>query len=255
MAERWTHDPQYSHGYLVPVFALVLLWYRRESIRGESFQGSPWGFALIVPGLLLYLAGSLLYFHPLDAISLLPCVFGVCLLLGGWNALRWAWPSLAFLVFMLPLPFQVEKALASPLQQLATALSTQALQLLGFLATSEGNVIRINDDITIKVAEACSGLSMLLTFFALSAAFALIVRRPLLDQVVLIASAIPIAVFANVVRITLTGVLYDRAGAWAGRLFFHDLAGWFMIVLALVVLWLEQAVLDRLLLEPDSEST
>jgi exosortase len=250
MADRWTHEPEYSHGYLVPVFALYLLWHRRELYAPASFRGSLWGLVLLAAAVGVRLAGVYFHFTWLGALSLVPGLFGVTLLLGGRNAVRWAWPALTFLLFMLPLPYQVERALAHPLQRLATQASTCSLETLGLQALAEGNVIRIGDDVKIGVAEACGGLSMLLTFFALAAAFALVVRRPAIDKVVLVASAIPIALLANVIRITVTGALYDLVGSQAAKVFFHDLAGWFMMLLALGMLWLEVWVLSRLLLEP-----
>src|SRR5207253_599308 len=95
---------------------------------------------------------------------------------GGWRALHWARPSLAFLLFMIPLPYRVEVALAQPLQRVATVSSTYVLQTLGFMSFSEGNVIRLGET-RIGVVEACSGLSMLLIFFALATAVCLVVKR------------------------------------------------------------------------------
>jgi exosortase len=252
MAERWSSDPQYSHGYLVPVFALFLLWHRRPQNATGHFRGTPWGLLVVVAGLGLRLVGTYFYLPWVEAVSLLPCLAGICLLLGGWNALRWSWPAVAFLVFMLPLPYQVELALAHPLRRLATRGSTFALEVLGFHATAEGNVIWLNDDTRLGVVEACGGLSMLLTFFALAVAFALVLRRPLLDKVLIVASALPIALLANVLRITLTGALHETAGSEVAFVFFHDLAGWFMMFLALGLLWLELQVLSRLLVEPEA---
>src|SRR5206468_3303453 len=102
--------------------------------------------------------GTYLFFDWLAAMALLPCVAGLVLLAAGWRALRWAWPAILFLGFMVPLPHRVEVALAHPLQRVATAASTYALQTLGFVAFSEGNVIRLGQ-VRIGVVEACSGLS------------------------------------------------------------------------------------------------
>ncbi len=208
-----------------------------------------WGLILVAAGGALRMAGSFLYFRYLEELSLLVCLFGICLVLGGLNLLRRAWPAIAFLFFMLPLPYSLEVALAGPLQRVATTCSTVCLQLLGFPATSEGNII-ILADTRIGVAEACGGLSMLLTFFAAAVAFAVVIQRPFLDKIALVASAIPIALVANVARITITGALYQIAGDKVGLIFFHDVAGWFMMVLALGILWAEAWLLSRLLLEP-----
>src|SRR5262249_8377614 len=139
---------------------------------------------------------------------------------------------------------QVETALAHPLRRLATVASTYCLQTLGFPALAEGNVIVIGA-LKLGVIDACNGLGMLVTFFALSTAAALIAARPLLDRLVIVASAIPIALVANVVRITGTAVVYETLGSDVGELLKHDLAGWLMMPLALGLLWLELKVLAK----------
>jgi exosortase len=200
---------------------------------------------LVAAGAGLRLFGSYFYFHWFDAVSLLPTLAGLCVLSGGWTLLRWAWPAVAFLLFLVPLPYQVEEGLAHPLQRLATEASTFAIQTLGLPAVAEGNVIHLGE-LEIGVFEACSGLGMLVTFFALSTAVAFIIRRPVRDKVVVFLSAIPIGVLMNVVRITLTGVLYSAAGTEVAQLVYHDLAGWLMMPLALGLLWLELKFLARL---------
>jgi exosortase/archaeosortase family protein len=101
------------------------------------------------------------------------------------------------------------------------------------------------------VAEACSGLGMLMTFFALATAAALLVRAPLLNRLLLVASAVPIAVFANVARITATGLAYHSGGARspAARAIMHDLAGWLMMPLAFGLLYLVICFLSHLFIE------
>jgi exosortase len=177
------------------------------------------------------------------------------LLVGGWSVVRWSWPALALLAFMMPLPHFVEVALAQPLRRLATGMSTYSLQALGFPAVSEGNVILI-DDIELGVAEACSGLGMMMTFFALATALAMIVQAPWHDRAVLIVSAIPIAVLANVIRITATGAAYNVGGKESelGQLIYHDLAGWLMMPLALAMLWIELKFLANLFHEERADA-
>jgi exosortase len=250
MADRWTNDPQYSHGYVVPLFAIVVLWSRRDMIKRLVWEPAWGGLIWLVVGLFLRIIAIDSDIEPLDALSVLPTAFGLVFLVGGKGVLRWAWPALAFLAFMMPLPFSVEVALAQPLRKLATDMSTYALQTLGCPAMAEGNVILL-DDVPLGVAEACSGLGMLMTFFALATALAMAVNAPLRDRIVLIASAAPIAICANVIRITATGVAYHLAGkeSAVAKMIYHDLAGWFMMPLALVMLWLELKFLANLFIE------
>lgn len=243
LAQRWGHDSRYSHGYLVPLFALYLLGSRRALLVPADWRPSWWGVPAVLAGLALNATGTLLFFEPLNAFSLLGCLAGLAVLVGSRTALVWSWPAIAFLVFMVPLPFQVEVALAHPLQRVATHLSTYTLQTLGFAAFAEGNVIRMGE-VRIGVVEACSGLSMLLIFFALSTAVALVVRRPLGERVLIVVSALPVALLSNVTRIVVTGVLHKVAGPKLADLVFHNLAGWLMMPLALGMLWLEMRLLD-----------
>jgi exosortase/archaeosortase family protein len=124
---------------------------------------------------------------------------------------------------------------------------------MGFSAVAEGTTI-VMDDVAIGVVEACSGLGMLVTFVAMAAAVAILVKRPWLDRVLLVLSSLPIALAANVVRITATGVLGQTLGAKWADLVFHDLAGWLMMPLALLLLGLEVWLLNRLLVLPAPEA-
>jgi exosortase len=247
MAGRWGSEAQYSHGFLVPLFSAYLLWSRRGLLAGqESARPSVWGLPVLALALALRFAGIYLYFDWLSAIALVPCLAGLTLLAGGGRALRWAWPALAFLAFMVPLPFRLEKALAAPLQRVATLVSTFALQTLGVVAFSEGNVIRLGE-VRIGVVEACSGLSMLITFFALSTAVILVSTRSPLERGLIFLSAVPIALLANILRIVITAILHKTIGSEFAE-WFHDQAGWVMMPAALVMLWVEVRLLSWVLL-------
>jgi exosortase len=244
LAQRWGQDARYSHGYLVPLFALYLLWSRCARLAAAAgWRPSWWGMPVLAAGLALNAAGTYLYVDWFNALALLPCLAGLAVLLGGWPAVGWSWPALAFLAFMAPLPFGLEVALAHPLQRVGALASTWSLQTLGFAAFSEGNVIRLGE-VRIGVVEACSGLSMLLIFFALSAAVATVIRRAAWERLLIVASAVPIALVSNITRITVTGVLHQVAGRELADRVFHDLAGWLMIPLALGLLWLELRLLS-----------
>jgi exosortase len=248
-AQRWARDPQYSHGWLVPGFAFLLLWLRRDRLPAEWPAWSWWGAPVLAAGILLRLFGTYYHFVWLDPISLLPCLAGLCLLLGGWTAWRWAWPAIGFLAFMIPLPHSAAVAMSGSLQRIATIASTFILQTLGLPALSEGNTILI-DDLQIGVVEACSGLRMLVIFFALSTAVALLARRSLWEKAVIVTSAVPIALLSNILRISATGVLHQLVSGEVANAFFHDVAGWLMMPLALGMLWLELWTIDRLLVAP-----
>src|SRR5262249_22060885 len=128
MGDRLAHDPQYSHGLLVPLFALVGLWSRPPPKPRGRPRPSSGGLPLLAAAVALRLAAAYVGLGSLEGPSLLLSLAGVCLLVVGGPALRWTWPAIGFLAFMLPLPYTVEMALAHPLRNLATTMSTYALQ-------------------------------------------------------------------------------------------------------------------------------
>jgi exosortase len=154
---------------------------------------------------------------------------------------------------MIPLPYRLQTALAQPLQRLATEASTFALQTLGLPALAEGNTILLNDT-QIGIVDACSGLTMLVTFFALATAVAVVIPRRRFDKVLIVLSAAPVAVLTNVLRITVTGVLHETVGSELADAVFHDWAGWLMMPLALLLLGLVLRILARLFLDPAAKA-
>ncbi len=251
MHDRWSVDPRYSHGYLVPLFSLFLLWHRRSMLSAVQFRTSLWGFIPILLGIGMKIFGARFYLTWFDGAALLPCLAGIAVLVGGMPLLRWCWPAIAFLFFMIPLPYRAEIGVGSPLQWIATRSSNYALQTFGLPALAEGNVISIGEA-KINVVEACNGLGMLMMFLAYASAAALIIDRPPLDRFLIVLGAIPIAIFANVTRITVTGLLHVTAGGPVADKVYHDLAGWLMMPLALATLWLELQILTRLFVTDES---
>jgi exosortase len=244
---RWTTQSEYSHGFLVPLFSAYLLWARRNTLLGAVRQPSWWGLPLVVAGLLLHFLGAFFFVEWLSQVALLPSLAGLSILGGGRSAWRWSSPAILFLLFMMPLPFNLETALASPLQRIATVASTFFLQTLGFVAFSQGNVIHLGE-FRIGIVEACNGLSMLVVFVALAAAVVLVFPLARMEKAVVMLSAIPIALLSNIVRIVATALLYQVVSAEAAQTFFHDVAGWLMMLFALALLWMELRLLAWLLI-------
>ncbi|MBL8851462.1 MAG: exosortase/archaeosortase family protein [Planctomycetaceae bacterium] len=251
LATRWSNEPDYSHGFLVPPFAAYLLWYRRDMAqvgRGGGFVGLI--LLLLSAGFRL---GAAYYAFPLaDSAALLLLLPGAVLLMGGWSMLRWSWPAIAFLVFMIPLPGMVAERLSGPLQHVATVCGTYALQTLGVPAAAVGNVIHLSQEPPIMVVEACSGLRMLICFIAITVGAAFIVEWGPLERLVIVLSGIPIAVAANVIRIGSTGLVQEHFGPEMASKIFHDFAGWLMMPLACLFVAFELWLLNKTF--PQAES-
>ncbi len=157
---------------------------------------------------------------------------------------------------MIPLPYQFERMMGAELQKIATTLSTFALQTLGQPALSEGNTILIQD-IKLGVVEACSGLRMLMTFLALTVGAVIIMERHWLVKALVLASAIPIALFTNILRITATGIaevmVHNTANHAETMKFLHEFFGYMMPPVGLAFLMLELWIFKHLILEPKSK--
>jgi exosortase len=162
---------------------------------------------------------------------------GVVAMVGGWRVLWWAAPSIAYLWFMIPLPFQVEHAFRMPLQKVAAKLSCFALQCLAQPAFAEGNTVFLNSN-QLEVEEACSGLRIFMTIAALAFAYVMLVRRAWWEKAIVLLSTVPIALAVNAARIVITGLIYEYVSGEAAHKFTHDFAGWAMIPMAAVLFWL-----------------
>jgi exosortase len=244
LVTRWRTDPDYVHGFLVPLFSAFLLWHRREMLNNIQARGSLWGLPLLALAAAMRVASSYYYYDLLDPASLVPCLAGMVLFVGGWQVLYWAWPSIVFLAFMVPLPGFVAVQLGQPLQRLATVAGTFVIQTVGIPAVAEGNVILMSDS-RIGVAEACNGLRNMMLFLAVCVAMSFVIRRTWIEKIIVVFSAAAIALVANLVRIAVTAVLHEIVSHEAATTLYHDLAGWFMMPLAVMLLWLELAYLRR----------
>ena len=248
-ADKWLNDPQYSHGLLVPVFSIYLI---RRAWRDGAFAPRPLpvvGCTLLVVVLGLRLVAGSLLFHQLDALTLLLALVAVSVAVGGWGLLKRTGPGIAFLVFMIPLPYELERNVGGPLKSAATASSTFMLQTLGQPAIQDGNLILI-DEVRLGVVDACSGLKMLMTFAAFSVGAVLLMKRSRFEKFMVVLGIVPIAIAANVMRITATGLCYVWFTDPKLLEFLHDLNGWLMMPVGLALLGVEVWVLHRLVLPP-----
>lgn len=253
LASKWSNDPQYSHGFLVPFFSAYLLW-RAVRLSPDSIISASRPFLALF---LLTLAAGMrtfaggLLFHQLDAAALLVSLGALALLVGGSRTFRMAAPAIGFLVFAIPLPYELERNVGGPLRIVATQSSTYLLQTLGEPAVAEGNTILI-DDHTLEVADACSGLKMLVTFSAFAVGAVLTMQRTWFERGMILLGIVPIAVLTNVLRITATGLSYAHFGESKQTMtFLHDLYGWFMMPAGLGLLFFQLWCLNRLVVRDE----
>jgi exosortase len=243
---RFWEDPNYSHGWLIVPMALFILWQRRDALAAVEVRHRWWNFlplaALLALRYWLYEKNQAW----MEAATVPLAVAAATLAVGGWGVFRWALPGLIFLVFTVPLPPSVNEFLAAPLQRVATLGAYEILKAAGLPAVAQGNVILVGRQ-SVEVAEACRGLSMLLSFGALITAMVILIRRPIWERVVLILSIIPIALLCNIIRISITAVAYSYFDKPVKQV--HDYAGFAMMALALVIVLAELKLMSWVVVE------
>jgi exosortase len=245
MVHKWNTMPDYSHGYLVLPLALLFLWSRRESFPSNEVSPSWWGGIVLAIAVGLRILAGRYYLLPLDGWTMPITMLGVVWMLYGTAVIKWSWPAIVFLWFMVPIPYSAELWLRVPLQAVATRLGTAMLIMLGQPALAEGNVIYLGDH-TLFVEEACSGMRIFVGMFALAFAFVLFSKWSWWQKALVLIATLPVAIIANVMRIVVTGLLYQHVSTDAGQKFSHDVAGFVMIPFAAALLWLFLVYLDRL---------
>ena len=254
LVSQWNREPNYSYGFFVIPIAIVIFWSRRDLLDRSKMEPKWWDF-LPLAGVLA-LRYSLFEWNEqyIETATIPVVIAGLALALGGWHLLKVAFPSILFLFFMLPLPPRLNTLLAAPLQRIATMGSVLILQIFGLPVMSEGNVIVVGSD-PLEVARACNGLSMLLSFVTLISAVAILIRKPVWERLLLFSTAIPIALVTNILRIAATALCYYWLGPKLGEKLAHDLAGYAMMPVALVLVWLEMSLWSWLVIpiEPENE--
>lgn len=241
----WLYSAQYSHGLLVVPFIAWLFWSRRDQFPVADCPAPLLGIGCLLIGGLARVAGGVMDLHWLEGFALVATALGVVALFAGAKTFRFVLPGILFFLFAVPLPYRFEIMLGFPLQRAATVASTYVMQTLGQPAIAEGNTILVRD-FHLGIVEACSGLRMLVTFFTFSTAVCLATKRPFTDKLVIMLSAVPIALATNILRIVVTGFMYMNVSSQTASAFFHDAAGWFMMPVALAFLGLELWVLGKL---------
>ena len=251
VADSWS-QPQYSHGYLVPIFTLVMLALRREPFAPITDRERWIGLGALLAFMGIRAYASWIRVAALDMYTFVPAMLAVLILVGGWRLLRWAGPAVLFLAFMFPLSYKMERVFLDPLQRIAMVGGTYALQTTGIETYNMGNIIHIRDyegaAQVLNVAEACSGLNMLTIFSAMAVALVFLMPGALWEKIVIVASAVPIAIFVNMMRILVYGILRYFSGGAAD--WFHDYgAAPFMMPLAMGLLYLEYIILQNLVID------
>jgi len=262
MVGTWATDDNWSHGFLIPLFSLYLLHRRRESILSLQPKPSLTGLLLMVVLIAFYVFNivQLRYAYG-EPLLMLATMGAIVLFLCGWKLMLHLWLPIAYLFFAIPVPSRLYRELTIPLRHIASQFATAFLNLMPNLeATAKGVIIDVMYrgvplETALDVAEACSGMRLLMAFLALGVAMAYLHERPAWQKIVLLASTVPIAVVCNIVRVTITAFIHIFAGAQYAKGIYHDTLGLLMLPLAFGFYWAIAWFMEQLFVDESQQKS
>jgi exosortase len=258
LVRAWMDDPNWSHGFLIPLFSLYLIYSRWSDLLAAGRRVCLWG----LPIMLLAILFTVLGVYPIGTrlvsqANMAVLMFALVLYLAGPAVARITWLPIFFLLFAMPIPEIIYSRIAEPLQELAAAGSAGILRLAGVEINATSSSLRIislgGHEYPLTVAEACAGMRLLIAFLALGVAMAYLGDHPMWQRIVLVAAGIPIAVLCNVIRVTITCSMYVLDRPELGQDFMHSFTGIIMLGPALLMLWLLGLLLRSLFVEVDED--
>jgi len=235
LVRDWWRDPNFSHGFFVPAFSILVIWNRRKVLASIPVEPSWSGLAIIVLALLVYLLGVIGAELFLSRSSFVLLLAGLLIYFLGWGYFRALIFPWAFLFLMVPLPTLVLSEVTFPLQFLASNLASSLLALVGVPVLREGNILQL-PTMSLEVVDACSGIRSLVSLVTLAVIYGYLMESSMVVRVALTLAAVPIAIGANSLRVTGTGLLGFYWGPDKAEGFFHTFSGWVIFILALGML-------------------
>jgi exosortase len=237
LVHDWYTIPDYSHGFLVPVFAAFLIWDKRKLLKAIPVRQTWSGIVLVVFAIMVLILGVYGVELFTARISFILMLTGLIATFFGWAMVRELRFPLLVLVLAIPFPAILFNRITFPLQLLASRIASDILPLLGVPTLHEGNVIEL-PVMKLEVAEACSGIRSLMSLFTLAVFYGYFLERTTQRRVILALASIPIAVTANVARIVGTGLCVQYWDPEKALGFFHEFSGWVMFLVSLACLFL-----------------
>jgi exosortase len=282
LGHDWWTDENYSHGLLIPLIIGFILWSQRERLIRTTGRPAMWlGLTAVVLSLLALWAGTAGAELYMQRTSLVLMLAGIVLYFWGFSLLRLLLVPLFLLLLAIPIPAIIFNKIAFPLQLFASRCAVWAMTVFDIPVLRQGNVIELmplgaRETKKLEVVEACSGIRSLMTLVTLAVVFAYFThpregsgggdggqasslpagRMPALlsrlktfgfwRSVIIVLSAIPIAILTNALRVSGTGILARYYGTQVADGFFHSFSGWVIYVVASLMLFGVGWLLDRI---------
>jgi exosortase len=255
--DSWAR-PEYEFARLIPVLAIVVLWFWRQPIVISSFLEQIAGVAIVlISTTIRYLALHQYGMQQFMHYSLISSLIGLVMILGGLSMLKWTWPSILLLFLAIPFSEKMERYTFQKLQNFSTKCSIYALETVGVDVVTKPNsneisLRRNNELVQLNVAEACAGFKGMLTTTAITLTVVLLIEADLWIKILLVLTSPIIALLANIVRIVLQSLCYQFSEDVA-KIFHDHIAGFVVYPLIFGLLYLEYVILRNLVLDDNQE--
>ena len=244
LASFWRTDPCYTHGFLIIIISCIIAWRNVREYKYKKYKNSapednrePYkpGIYLFTFGLILYIIGIIKIFPFLSALSFLFTSSGLILYFYGKPLMRALIFPIAYLIFAIPLPPELLGKVASALQTLSSYFPALILDMLGVPVTRIGAEIQL-EDATFIIGLPCSGMNSLISLLAIATLFIYILRCPYYKKLILLCITPPLAILANIIRVTSLLLIANAYGADTATGFYHTFFSPLLFIIALIFL-------------------
>lgn len=236
MWERWfTQDSYYSHGWLIPLISILLIWQKRLVWKDLKPHPSSQGIWLFAAGVMLHLSSLLFRVYFTSGFSMIVVIAGFVLCVWGKDVWKTVMFPVMFLTFMIPLPLVLVVNTSFQLKMFSASMAAALLNVINIPAEQQGSFIRMSHA-TVVVEDVCSGLRSLIALLALGALFAYWLKSGKLKKTILFLSSIPVALVANTLRVMVLAIMAEFWGIKHVAGVAHDLSGYLVFILAFLFL-------------------
>ena len=233
LAKRWDQTSgDFSHGWLMPIIALALVWWRRDALARAAKQTSGWGLAVVATGLVMHYLGAKAQVPHFSLLALITIIWGIPFYFYGWNVAKiLIFPS-AYLIFAIPL--NALDQFTFPLRMVVTIGAEHTLNGLGIMVERTGSILRsVDGSFALNVDDPCSGLRSILALTAITAVYAYLTQRTLVRKWLLFLASVPIAVVGNLARILTIALVAQSFGQELATGLYHDYSGFIFFPIAI----------------------
>jgi exosortase len=243
LTSQWIDDPNYQHGILIPFVCAFIVWQRRAALRAAAPGGGELaGMILVLAAATMLVLGTAASEHFTQRISMPVMAAGIVLFLFGRKVATTLTLPLLLAFMMVPFPYIIYYKISFPMQLMSARLSTGVLELLNVSIIRKGNVLML-PNYTLEVVAACSGLRSLMTMVTLALIFTAFSGLSTVRRVILVASAVPIAITANTLRLVVTAVGAYKISPHFADGIAHTVSGLIVFISGLLLLFLTAGIL------------